>query len=57
MGVQNEVLKALITTDRMIGSIIENLEVDEMEILSVRFGEIRGMLSFLPAGDLGGGSD
>lgn len=49
LSVQNKVLKVLITTDRVIGSIIEDLEVDEMEILTVRFWEIRGMFpSFQP---------
>lgn len=54
MGAQDKVLKVLITSDRRIGSINEDLEVDKKETLAAGTQGTTYMLPFLPGGDLGG---
>ena len=57
MAVQGKVLKVLLTTNRMVYSIMEDLEVDEMRILDAGTQQTRGMIPFIPAGESDEGSD
>jgi hypothetical protein len=49
--VKGKVLKVLLTTDRMIFSVTEDLDVDEMRILDAGTRRTRGMIPFIPGGD------
>ena len=51
MDVEGKVLKVLITTDRMLFSVTEELERDEMVILNAGTQQSRGMIPFIPGGE------
>lgn len=51
MFVKDKVLKVLLTTDWMISSIVEDLDVDEMRILDANPRQMKGMIPFIPGGD------
>ena len=51
MFVKGMILKVLLTTDRMIFSVTEDLDVDEMRILDAGTRRTRGMIPFIPGGD------
>lgn len=52
MKVEGKVLKVLLTTDRMLFSIIGDLEADEMKILDAGTQQTRGMMPFIPGGEV-----